>query len=376
MAEIFAKSATRQMHTAIAKLKEDGKLNLSFTGLLEIPSLPEGVRELKIHHTKITTLPPLPESLEVLDLYENTELNSLPPLPPGLRVLKVVLSQLTSLPLIPPGLLVLDCGFNSLSELPELPPTLQVLNCSGSKHHGGYLRNMHVNKIRKLAPLPPELRRLECSGIFLKYLPFLPPKLEYLDCTENFLQFLPEIPPSLKILRCEHNRLEAIPFLPDRIEYVNFHENPLKPPYNEFWGRVWRDGFSFDSSNLRFFHDFYGRRTLDTFKNSVNDYYPIFLIKSRGKNLAAFQQTMGREGATLLRRNAAGAVVNELPLPAILSGKSGPASVVGSFLTGKSKSMNLNTQKAALIGNLPPTGGRRKSTRKRNHRHRKYTRKY
>lgn len=133
-------------------------------------------------------------------------------------------------------------------------------------------------------------------------------------------------------------------------------------------------GFAESTYNPRFFFDPYMRPVLERFKQEVNEYYPIYITKSRGRNLAAFEQTMGRPGAKVVRTTPAGEVVTT-EIPHMLGQKYGPTQIIGSFLTGKPETQELNTQKAALIANLP-TGGRRHRKSRRRRQKRKQTRKH
>jgi hypothetical protein len=331
--------------------------------------LPEGVRELKIKGTHIRELPALPDTLEVLDLERNHELTSLPPLPLHLRVLKFPVCSVSALPSpLPPGLEILDCGYTQLSELPKLPHTLRELSCDRSSYSEDDIG------LTALPRLPEGLQKLSCTGQKIRNLPLLPPSLVSLQCDESLLQALPVLPPTLRLLTCSGCQIQAIPRLPAALEYVDFRRNPLRPPFAEFWQRVMNRGFWEISYNPRFFLDPYMRPTLERFKQEVNEYYPIYITKSRGQNLAAFQQTMGRPEAKLVRTTPAGEVI-ETQIPHMLGQKYGPPQIIGSFLTGKPVTQELNTQKAALIANLPTGGRRRVKSRRRRYRH-KRTRKH
>ena len=73
--------------------------------------VPEGTTILYVQNYKLTSLPPLPPSLEKLYCDEN-QLTSLPPLPLSLKYLYCENNQLTSLPPVPDSLNVLYCNGN------------------------------------------------------------------------------------------------------------------------------------------------------------------------------------------------------------------------------------------------------------------------
>ena len=83
----------------------------------------------------MTSLPPLPSSLKLLNCSYN-KLTSLPPtLPESLRDLYCSNNQLTSLPpTLPNSLRDLNCSYNQLTSLPDtLPNYLRVINCSNNQ---------------------------------------------------------------------------------------------------------------------------------------------------------------------------------------------------------------------------------------------------
>jgi hypothetical protein len=368
---VLAKYAEERAKRIIKNMKPDGKIDFSSMGLTSVPPLPEGVRELKIKGTHIRELPVLPDTLEVLELERNDELTSLPPLPPHLRVLKFPVCSVRELPSpLPPELEILDCGYNQLSELPELPPSLRELSCDGFRFSR---EDVHLTTLPRL---PDGLQNLSCRGQWIQNLPLLPPSLVSLRCDESSLQALPVLPSTLRLLTSSGCQIQAIPHLPASLEYVDFRRNPLRAPYSQFWQRVMNRGFAESTYNPRFFFDPYMRPTLERFKQEVNEYYPIYITKKRGRNLAAFEQTMGRPGAKVVHTTPAGEVI-ERQIPHMLGQKYGPSQIIGSFLTGKPETQELDTQKAALIANLP-TGGRRhvKSRRWRYRQKRKRTRKH
>jgi hypothetical protein len=97
---------------------------------------------------------------------ERTVFGRIPQLPPGLRRLFCShMPHLNELPPLPDSLEILDCGYNYLESLPPLPPNLKKLHCAGNR------------VLTRLPPLPPTLESLEHFFTPLRDLPPLPPSL-------------------------------------------------------------------------------------------------------------------------------------------------------------------------------------------------------
>ena len=160
-----------------------------------------GVTHLYCSHNQLTSLPPLPETLEKLHCYVN---------------------QLTSLPPLPETLEKLDCSNNQLTSLPPLPETLQELICTN-------------NQLTSLPPLPETLEILYCSGNYLKSLPPLPETLEILSYFNNYITLFPDLPWGLrnyweKEKLEQHNKrlkdlqMETVETLPDKETWDQINE--------------------------------------------------------------------------------------------------------------------------------------------------------
>ncbi|QIG97693.1 MULTISPECIES: NEL-type E3 ubiquitin ligase domain-containing protein [unclassified Bradyrhizobium] len=137
--------------------------------------------ELNLGMLRLTSLPPLPAGLHLLDASFN-RLTSLPEtLPDALSSLSVRGNQLASLPALPAELASLDVYHNRLTSLPDaLPAALEDLNVGHNQ----------------LTSLPETL----------------PARLESLDVSENQLTRLPEtLPASLERLDLSQNQLTSLP---------------------------------------------------------------------------------------------------------------------------------------------------------------------
>ena len=124
-----------------------------FTGIGYFTSL----EELYVGNNINTTLPALPTGLKMLYCGATPTLTSLPPLPPALEVLDCYVDTLqyprgglTQLPALPDTLLQLHCGGHQITSLPALPDTLEELTCRG-------------NELTEMPLLPVSLRWIVCS---------------------------------------------------------------------------------------------------------------------------------------------------------------------------------------------------------------------
>jgi len=141
------------------------------------------------------------DTFSILNL-NNLGLTSLPPLPIHLKLLDCQLNNLTTLPQLPRGLLLLQCNNNKLKSLPALPPNLTDLDCS-------------TNELEDLPELSEILYMINCSRNKLQSLPKLPESLTMLYCNTNKLQSLPTIPDNILELSCEGNNLPQVMYRND-----------------------------------------------------------------------------------------------------------------------------------------------------------------
>lgn len=152
------------------------QLFLYLNAITQLPSLPSSLQVLDCHSNGLTSLPPLPNLINLT--CSSNFLDSLPPLPNSIKELDVSSNHLNTLPALPVALQRLDAGFNPIVQLPELPKSLISLNC---------------------------------NGCYLQYLPELPDSLELLNIQNNFfLHCLPE----LKIIRNFYWDSSAVQCLP------------------------------------------------------------------------------------------------------------------------------------------------------------------
>ncbi|SFB70802.1 Por secretion system C-terminal sorting domain-containing protein [Flexibacter flexilis DSM 6793] len=167
-------------------------LNCEHIGLISLPQLPDSLTSLDILSNDITSIHSFPPNLELLYGPDNLNLSTLPPLPSTLQVLDMSTCNLQSLPPLPPSLTLLDLSNNPISAFPALPSSLTSLSCEF------------------------------CSA--LTALPELPPNIEWLDIPETAITCLPHLPESLYLFIIDD--LGTIKCLPNRPPGV-YSELPL-----------------------------------------------------------------------------------------------------------------------------------------------------
>jgi Leucine-rich repeat (LRR) protein len=106
---------------------------------------------------QLKKLPPLPEELKHLDVYQN-QLTELPPLPSQIKSLYLENNCLTKLPILPQGLKVLYIAQNQIEDIPNLPSSLIEIHCKNNK--------------------------IQCLSLYDN------PNLEYLRCANNKMELI------------------------------------------------------------------------------------------------------------------------------------------------------------------------------------------
>jgi len=105
--------------------------------LTALPELPPSLNDLWIHNTpNLAKLPNLPSTLKFLLFTEektirNVECSTLPSLPEGLIELRLAITGITELPTFPKSLRALRICLPGIKDLPLLPSTLEFLHLSG-----------------------------------------------------------------------------------------------------------------------------------------------------------------------------------------------------------------------------------------------------
>lgn len=292
-------------------------LNLSSLGLASLPELPDNLLYLICYSNQLTSLPALPNSLLSLSC-GNNQLTSLPVLPNSLKELHCAHNQLTLLPALPDSLQVLSCYNNELTLLPELP------------------NNEHSN-----------LYTLECSNNRLTSLPELPYTLQNLMCDHNEITTL-TLPENLYSLNCSFNQLKSLPIFPNTLIYIIINNNPITQLHElsddvatinfkgiDIFYRLGLNDKDLDTHNSHII-----RRTIGV----INEY--VRSEKRKLKNLRSMN---------IATRHTDKAI-----------GQANIKSVIGSFLTGKSGTVQQqNAQLQEGIRHGKGGGDRNRKTKKR-----------
>jgi outer membrane protein YopM len=159
--------------------------------------LPRGLaeqrlRELAAAGTKIRSLKGLPSTLHVLDV-SYTDIDSLASVPQDLRTLDIRQTRIEHLVGFPPYLETLKIGNRKIFRLGNLP---------------GSLRELHLvnTGVRDLTGVPPHLRTLYVKGKSLESLDGLPGTLQSLTLDGTSVKSLKNLPPALQTLELIANR--------------------------------------------------------------------------------------------------------------------------------------------------------------------------
>jgi uncharacterized repeat protein (TIGR01451 family) len=195
--------------------------------LVNISYFPNTTRSISVFNCSLSSMPPLPISLDTLNCRFNN-FTAIPVLPPTATFLWVSDDHLTSLPTLPLSLKFLACFNNQLANLPNLPASLETLMC-----HDNILTSLpnlssslislycYNNQISSLPSLPDSLRSLSCGSNNLTSLPPFPSHLQYLNCSGNNINNLPNLPEMLVVFYCANNQISCFPHFPSSIDPTN-----------------------------------------------------------------------------------------------------------------------------------------------------------
>jgi uncharacterized repeat protein (TIGR01451 family) len=141
-------------------------------------------------------------------------LNTLPPLPDSLIILEVTENQFITLPTLPPHLKFLAATSNSLIQLPALPNTLISIDVTN-------------NQLNSLPTLPSSLQLLHVADNNITALPAIPNTLTNLACYNNQLTYIPEVPFQMFLFLTGNNSISCFNNLPQVSVTGDISGNPL-----------------------------------------------------------------------------------------------------------------------------------------------------
>lgn len=209
-----------------------GNLWQTMPDLTELKPIRLYLADMDLH-----ALPPMDLSRTLLLLVSGNQLTTLPTLPDSLNMLAAQRNRLTEIARFPESLARVDLSHNRLERLPALPPTLSDLTVSDNRLttlpslqglNGQILfLDAYQNNLTALPELPPQIYSLRVSDNQLSVLPDLPQGLAILVAENNQLTSLPTLPPGLQMLNVALNQLETLPSLPTTLTNIDVSGNAL-----------------------------------------------------------------------------------------------------------------------------------------------------
>lgn len=175
-------------------------LGLQKLGLKKFPSVPPTLHTLYVDSNPLRQIPDLTRlnQLRVLAI-DDTKITQLPPLPQTLTELCARDNKISSLPPLPSSLKTLLISLNKLTVVEELPSSLEEVD-------------LCHNKLSRFCADLPNLRELKLANNKITHLEGpLSRKLTLLDITHNQIRVIPSLPPTLVELHIEFNKLIAPP---------------------------------------------------------------------------------------------------------------------------------------------------------------------
>jgi hypothetical protein len=240
----------------------EGKSTVQFP-MYNLPDLPRELLYLKCVSCGLNNIPPLPQTLKLLDCSKNKSISRIPELPIGLMVLRCVDTTITQLPELPEGLIELSFGGfgldNSVYFPEKLPINLEVLQIGSSSCFFDEVYEIDVrdNPELEVKLEPGETLTPESIDKFLAK-----KKAESDKFYTNFVkpESFTEFPPNLREIN---------------INGTNLSSFPIKLP--DIWNRVTTAEFVTEKPNPRI-TTFQPNPTIQTVKFSID-------ITSSGINL-------------------------------------------------------------------------------------------
>lgn len=179
--------------------------------------------------TAVKRLPPIPSSVQSINLNFMNSLEVLPAFHSNIKSIEASLPACKRIEGFAEGLESLTIT-TSLPSLPTLPSTLTYLNCSWSKftewpvlHEGltHFIAN-RVKGLRSCPPLPSTLVYLDLSNTDIESLPDqLPPHLSTLIINNTPITRLPSLPNNILSISIMNTRIRDLPVLPESLHILN-----------------------------------------------------------------------------------------------------------------------------------------------------------
>lgn len=162
----------------------------------------------------LTTIESFPLEVDTFEVSYNSILQNFPTLPNSIQYIRCTNNNLVSIPPLPENLISLECYSNQIDQLPELPNTLKFFDC-------------RFNNLTSIPTLPDSLLILACDNNNIYSLPEIPNGVKYLYCPHNIIYELPVLPNSLELLSCRYNNLTTLPNIPDFLVALSMDYNQI-----------------------------------------------------------------------------------------------------------------------------------------------------
>lgn len=163
-------------------------LDCSHNPILNLPSLPVNLKDLRYKEGICSSVPPLPSSLEQLNLSYCAFLTSLPALPSTLKRLYVDHSSLTNLPSLPNNITDLNASYTFITEIQNVPDSIVYMGFKNTPLR--YLPELYSKN---------KLLSLDVVNTDINCLPFLPDQIKNLYVSGSYISCLPNWPSSFPL---------------------------------------------------------------------------------------------------------------------------------------------------------------------------------
>jgi uncharacterized repeat protein (TIGR01451 family) len=202
-----------QLPAGLRSFESDNSTAFNFS-----TSLPDTLVALKLYNSYITSLPTLPNTLNILILNNCPNINSIPALPSSVTYLvATTCGTLNTVPALPTGLLHLDLSYSPhVSPLPAFSPELLYLNLSQSSYSPTSFQASldtficaHCSNITNLPDLNPAMAFLDVNHCNIVNIGTAPTTMLDYILSANPITTISHLPDTL----LEYLRLDSMPNL-------------------------------------------------------------------------------------------------------------------------------------------------------------------
>jgi uncharacterized repeat protein (TIGR01451 family) len=182
---------------------------------LTLPNLHAGLLFIDLAACGMSSVPPLPNTVEELQIGANF-FGSIPSssIPSSVKTLNIGNCNLSVLPTLPPNLEVLHCGYNDITVISTLPSSVVSLYAND---------NSQLTSISNLPDSMEVIRIHDCALTFIDSLPVY--CSDEIDLSNNNLTSIPNFPEGLNTLKVNSNNISSIPDLPASLVHFQMINN-------------------------------------------------------------------------------------------------------------------------------------------------------